>query len=107
MTTPLRFDTSSHDETLVLFAHGEIDLSNVEQFGQALTDAIAEARTRDAAVTVDLTAVQYLDSGAITKLFAHAEQIRIVANPLLIPVLTISGLPELTTVDTAPPAVAE
>ena len=55
-------------------------------------------------MTVDLSAVEYLDSGGINVLFTHADHIRVIVKPLLIPVLKISGLSELTTVESAPPA---
>ncbi len=95
MTTPLTIETSRRpDGITVLTAVGEIDHSNVD----ALIDALAEATTRpeDGQVTVDLTAVEYLDSAALAALFPHAERIRIMATPLLGPVFTISGLAELT-----------
>lgn len=78
-------------------------MSNVDAFDQALSAAAAEvARTGDT-LTVDLTAVEYLDSAAINALFTRADHIRLVAHPLLMPVLTISGLSELVTVEPAPP----
>ena len=53
MPTSLTLDTvRSTDGRLVLTATGEIDLSNVEPFSQALTDAVADAdswRRRDLA----------------------------------------------------------
>lgn len=97
MTTPLSLDTARRkDGTFALVAIGEIDLSNVATFAEALSKAIATAGTNP--VTVDLSAVEYLDSGAINALFDKADQVRIIANPILIPVLKISGLVDLTTV---------
>jgi anti-anti-sigma factor len=83
-------------------ATGEIDLSNVHAFATALDDAIAG--NDGERVTVDLSAVDYVDSGAINVLFTCAERIRLIVKPLLIPVLTVSGLTKLTTVESAPPA---
>jgi anti-anti-sigma factor len=104
MTTPLTLNTDRLEGgPLVLVARGEIDLSNVDTFAQALTGAISEAVDTGAAVTVDLSAVQYLDSCGIDALFTHADHIRLVANRLIMPVLTICGLTELATVEPAPP----
>ena len=47
-------------------------------------------------VVVDLTGVEYLDSAGLTVLFTHAAHIELVATPLLAPVLTISGLADIT-----------
>ncbi|MET8997653.1 STAS domain-containing protein [Amycolatopsis sp. Hca4] len=92
--TPLTLETSRRgDGNRVLTATGEIDLSNVADFSRALGDA-----TADGPVIVDLRAVDYLDSGAINALFAHADQISLVINPVLGPVLTISGLTSLVDV---------
>jgi anti-anti-sigma regulatory factor len=120
MPTSLTVDTSrGNDGRLVLSATGEIDLSNIDTFTEALSRAVteiqsgaayeAEARTQAAdggsTLTVDLTAVDYLDSAAINALFTHAERIHVIADPRLIRVFTISGLTELTTMETAPPKV--
>lgn len=51
---------------------------------------------------VDLSAIEYLDSGTINVLFEHADSIDLVVNPLLLPVLTISGLTDVVTVKPAP-----
>lgn len=99
MTTPLTLETDRRDDgTVVLTARGEIDLSNIDTF----TEALSTVSSGGAVVTVDLGAVQYLDSGAINALFTYAERIRLIVNPLLMRVLKISGLTELTTVEPAP-----
>lgn len=101
MATPLSLDTVRRgDGTLVLRATGELDLSNVDAFRDALEDALT-AKTDDARVTVDLSGISYLDSGAINALFAYCDQIRLIANPVLIPVLTVSGLADETVVEPA------
>lgn len=103
MTTPLSLDTRRRDDgTFAVVATGEIDLSNVGRFSEALNDAIAEA-VDSSPVTVDLSAVEYLDSGAISVLFDRSGSVRVIANPILIPVLNISGLADLTSIE-APPA---
>jgi hypothetical protein len=53
--------------------------------------------------TVDLSAVEYLDSAAINSLFVRADRIRLIAHHLLMSVLTIIGLAELVTIEPAPP----
>lgn len=102
MTTPLSLDTRRRDDgTFAVVATGEIDLSNVGRFSEALNDAIAGA-VDSSPVTVDLSAVEYLDSGAISVLFDRSGRVRVIANPILIPVLNISGLADLVSVE-APP----
>ncbi len=95
MGTPLSVSTERRgDSTLAVVPRGEIDLSNVDTFIRALRDAVGGG----AAVTVDLSAVEYLDSAAINALFAHVGQIEILANRALMPLLTVSGLTRLVTV---------
>ena len=84
---------------LVLLAAGEIDLSNIDAFNQALAAATAEAD--GGRFTVDLSAVEYLDSAAINALFTHADHIQLISHPLLVSALTMSGLAELVTIETA------
>lgn len=99
MPTSLTLDTARCSEgKLTLRAAGEIDLSNVDVFDQTLGAAAAEAAGRGETLTVDLTAVEYLDSAAINVLFTRADHIRLLANPLLIPVFKVSGLSELVAV---------
>ena len=93
MTTPLTLSTGRRpDGTPVVTAVGEIDMSNAGIFRDALTGASAgEGR-----LVVDLTGVEYLDSAGLTVLFTHAAHIELNATPLLAPVLTISGLADIT-----------
>jgi anti-anti-sigma factor len=102
MPTSLTLDTTRRDGKLVLIAAGEIDLSNVDTFTQALTTAVTEIPGSEGRITVDLSGVEYLDSAAVNALFTHAEHIHLIVRPLLIRVLTVSGLAELTTIETAP-----
>ena len=100
MSTPLtvRIDRAA-DGQVVLFATGEIDASNVADFTQALAAGTGgDADT----LTVDLSAVEYLDSAAINALAPHAESLQIIANPVLMRVLTVSGLAELAKIRPAP-----
>ena len=97
MNTALTFATDRRpDGTMVLAATGEIDMSNADAFAQAL--AQARAAGGDGPFVVDLTGVEYLDSAGLAALFPHVELIRLVATPLLEPVLTIAGMDDLTTI---------
>ncbi|MER5873208.1 STAS domain-containing protein [Streptomyces sp. NPDC002044] len=92
MTTPLTLTPGRRpDGTALLTAVGEIDMSNNKELAAALAGT-------DGPLVLDLTGVEYLDSAGLSVLFPHAERIELVANPLLEPVLTISGLSGLTTV---------
>jgi len=98
MTTPLTLSIDRRpDGRAMLTAVGEIDMSNAGQ----LRDALAQAG--DGPLLIDLTAVEYLDSAGLTVLFAHAGHLELVATPLLLPVLKISGLSEITEVRRADP----
>jgi anti-anti-sigma factor len=102
MPASLTLDTARGDDgTLVFTAAGEIDLSNIDTFSQALTTAIKEAAS-EARITVDLSAVDYLDSAAINALYKLADRIQLIANPILMRSLTISGLAELVSIDLPP-----
>ncbi len=104
MPTSLTVGTARGDDgNLVLIAAGEIDLSNIDAFNQALTAATAEAASSGETLTVDLSAVEYVDSAAINALFARADRIQLIAHPLLMPILRISGLSELVAVELGPP----
>lgn len=92
MSTPLTVRVERADGRLVLVVAGEIDASNVADFTEALNAAV----NGGSALNVDLSAVDYLDSAAINALVPHAESLQIIANPVLMRVLTVSGLAELT-----------
>jgi anti-anti-sigma regulatory factor len=104
MPTPLTVGTDrSKDGKLKIVASGEIDLSNIKVFTGALDDAAGGGG--GGGITVDLSEVEYLYSGAINALFTHADHIDlIIANRFLIPALTVSGLTELATVERHPSA---
>ncbi|MET9492976.1 STAS domain-containing protein [Nocardia sp. NPDC006630] len=98
MSTPLTLHTGVHsDGRPMLAAQGEIDMTNLAAFADALAAVLAEATS----VVVDLGDVDYLDSGAINALFTHADHLHIICNPLLVPALRISGLTELVTIENA------
>jgi anti-anti-sigma factor len=107
MTTPLTLDTRSSDGKLALIAVGEIDLSNIEAFNHALAEAITEVGGSGGKLTVDLGAVDYLDSAAINTLFASADHIDLIAHPFLMSILAISGLAELVAIEPAPRAASD
>jgi anti-anti-sigma factor len=100
MPTPLTLDTARADDGhLVLTVTGEIDLSNVDPFTEALTTATAGSHGEGAMLTVDLSGVAYVDSAAVNALFSHADRIHVIAHPLLVRIFDITGLTELSTVE--------
>jgi anti-anti-sigma factor len=84
---------------VVLSVSGELDMSNVDIFATAIAEAMTPASHDGGVLTIDLTGVDYLDSAAIDALFGHADRIRLIVNPVLIPVLKISGLTNVTSVE--------
>jgi anti-sigma B factor antagonist len=103
--TPLEISTQpGADGIPVVTVAGEIDMSNAERFRDALglAAAAAAAAAADGAdggggsFVVDLTGVEYLDSAGVHALFGYAPRIRLIAGPLLEPVLTVSGLSGIT-----------
>jgi anti-anti-sigma factor len=106
MMTPLSLSTDrSVDGTPRVIAAGEIDSSNIHVFTDALTTA-SEGSSRP--ITVDMSAVKYLDSAGINVLFRHADEIdrlHLIVHPFLMRVLSITGLSEIATVQPATPEV--
>lgn len=102
MATQLTLNTDrGADGTPRVVVAGEIDLSNVAEFTAALTNAREGTRKP---LTVDLSAVKYVDSAGINALFDHAdevERLHVIVHPLLFRVLTISGLGEIARVEAA------
>jgi anti-sigma B factor antagonist len=95
MSTEVTFTTARDPEgALVLGAAGEIDMSNAPAFSAAL----AEARRQEEAFVLDLTGVEYLDSAGLAVLFPHVDHVKLVAGPLLGPLLTVAGLADVTTI---------
>ncbi len=100
MATPLSVGTRIGDDgPVVLTVSGELDMSNVDVFTTAIADAMTPAAQDGGVLTVDLTGVDYLDSAAINALFDHADRTRLIVNPILMPVLRISGLTSMTSVE--------
>jgi anti-sigma B factor antagonist len=96
MSTELTFTTvrDPSSGSLVLGAAGEIDMSNAPAFSAALDEAGQE----EDGFVLDLTRVEYLDSAGLAALFPHVEHVRLVAGPLLGPLLTVAGLADVTTI---------
>ena len=103
MMTPLTLNTDRGvDGTPRVVAAGEIDISNIHVFSEALSTASEGGKTP---ITVDMSAVKYLDSAGVNVLFKHADEIdrlQLIVHPLLLRVLSITGLSELATVESAP-----
>jgi anti-anti-sigma factor len=103
MATPLNLTADrGADGTPRITAAGEIDLSNIDAFTDALETASAGTR---GPITVDLSAVKYLDSAGINALFERADLVdglHLIVHPLLIRVLTISGLTKIAKVEAGP-----
>jgi anti-anti-sigma factor len=98
VATPLELSTRPGTDGIpVVTVAGEIDMSNADRFRDAL--GLAAAAADGGSFVVDLTGVEYLDSAGVHALFEHAAQIRLVAGPLLEPVLTVSGLADIISVD--------
>jgi anti-anti-sigma factor len=96
MSTPLNLESvRGRDGAPVLLVAGEVDFSNNVELAAALEEHLETGADR---LTVDLSRVDYLDSAGLSVLFAHAEQIEVIASPLLAPVLEVSGLGQLTAV---------
>jgi anti-anti-sigma factor len=102
MATELSLNTyRDADGQPTLIAEGEIDLSNIGVFTDALTTASAGTRQP---ITVDLSGVKYLDSAGINALFSQADKVdrlHLIVHPFLMRVLTISGLTEVAIVEPA------
>lgn len=102
MATPLALNTDRGPDGMArVVAAGEIDLSNIAEFARTLADATGGTREP---MTVDLSAVEYVDSAGINALFDHADavdRLHLVVHPLLFRVLTISGVSKVAIVEAA------
>ena len=97
MATPLEVSVErDSDGVPVVVVVGEIDMSNAGRFREAL-GAGAEAGAGGAFV-VDLSGVEYLDSAGINALYEYVARVRLIAAPLLVPVLTVAGLADVVSV---------
>jgi anti-sigma B factor antagonist len=103
MAIPLTLNTDRGDDGAPrVVVAGEIDLSNIAEFTRALAKASDGNRSP---MTIDLSAVKYIDSAGINVLFDHADEVdglHVIVHPLLLRVLTISGLSEIANVESAP-----
>jgi anti-anti-sigma factor len=103
MMTPLTLNTDRGvDGTPRVIAAGEIDISNVHVFTEALNTA-SEGNGR--AITVDMSDVKYLDSAGVNVLFKHADEIdrlHLIVHPLLVRVFAITGLSDIAIVESLP-----
>jgi anti-sigma B factor antagonist len=96
MSTALTFATGRRpDGAVVLSAAGEIDMSNAGAFACAIADAHQDAA---GPFVLDLTRVEYIDSAGLAALFPHADDLQLLATPLLGPLLTVAGLADVTTI---------
>jgi anti-sigma B factor antagonist len=102
MMTPLSLNTDRGvDGTPRVIAAGEIDISNIHAFTEALTTASDGNRRQ---ITVDMSAVKYLDSAGINVLFKHADamdRLHLIVHPFLMRILKITGLSDIATVQPA------
>lgn len=80
-----------------LVVTGEIDLSNVEAFRQALG-----ASGDGSPLRVDLSGVEYIDSAGIAALFGRARdgglEIVHAGNPVVVSLVRVTGLDEVAAV---------
>lgn len=95
------FLPASERQPATVRAVGDIDLTNVGQFQEALGEAAATS----GAITADMTAVTYCDSAAIRALFNAAKQARLTihvtaAGAITETLLEVSGLDQVATVVT-------
>ena len=100
MATPLSVSTGLRDDgTVVVSVTGELDMSNVDALSAAIAEAMTPASQDGGMLTIDLTGVEYLDSAAINALYGHADRTHLIVNPILIPVMTVSGLTDVASVE--------
>jgi anti-anti-sigma factor len=92
--------TGGAQETPLVTVEGEIDLAAASE----LDEVLRTAGQGSDEVSVDLSAVDYLDTAGVRVLFDHAVRVRLVlllaANGIIAPVIATSGLGRLATVRT-------
>ncbi|HEY1969747.1 MAG TPA: STAS domain-containing protein [Pseudonocardia sp.] len=96
-----RLVTHSRDRATRLLVTGQIDLETLDEFDQAVINAL-RAHSR---LIVDLTGAQFLASVGIRTLWLHLDQITAVlvaADSMIARALSICGFPKLVIV---PPSV--
>jgi anti-anti-sigma factor len=88
--------------------HGDVDLATERQFRCAVT---AQACRQGGALTVDFTALNFLDSGGIGALYAMANDpeltlsLRVLAGSIVDRVLVYSGMDRILTIERVQPGV--
>ncbi len=82
-------------DTARIALFGEIDMANADEVEQQILGAIGNQLT---AVTIDLGGLEYIDSAGLAAVFSHVDHLRLLATPLLAPVLTVAGLDDITTI---------
>jgi anti-sigma B factor antagonist len=99
MNTQLDLEVRHADDGVpTLVARGEVDMTNADDLGEALSEA-ADGQSR---IVVDLSEVRYLDSAGLSVLFVqavHTDVELLVGDPLT-QIVRISGLDKVTTVTT-------
>jgi anti-anti-sigma factor len=108
----LEFETI--DDVVVAHVQGEIDMSNADDLGAAIT---ARVSSDAVGLVLDVGAVEYLDSAGIHVMFElrerltrRGQEIRLVVGPdsPIDAALRYAGVPDtLGTADTVPDAVAD
>lgn len=97
-TSILTVSTERQDDSVTVHATGEIDLSTVQDFHQAITLA-RETVTAPATVVVDLTGITFFGSAGVSALVqarhdcAHHEvSLVVMASPVVHRILRVTGL---------------
>jgi anti-anti-sigma factor len=92
----------------VMTFHGDIDLVTERQFRCAVT---AQARRQGGSLTIDFTALNFLDSGGIGALYAMANDpeltlsLRVSAGSIIDRVLGYSGMDRILKIERIQPGV--
>ncbi len=98
MTSPLSLTQSrKSDGRQALVVAGEVDMGNAAQFAAAIDERLAGTPR----LLVDLVGLTYIDSAGLRVLLTRAGKVELLANPVVLPVLTICGLTKLTSVEVA------
>ncbi len=96
----LRLETSDHDGTTVLSAHGEIDVATAPQLRQQIVEL---ASASSAPLVIDLEGVDFLDSTGLGVLVSGLKRFRtlgsdvllVATRPRILKVFEITGLTQV------------